>query len=109
MAARKVRDEADARMLLDAAERSGEPRARWCQSAGVDARSLNAWRLNLARRSGSRSNKAPVGLVELVLSEPSSRPSPNVVRIHHGAFVVEVDATVNPEALVGVLWAVCRC
>ncbi len=51
MPGRKIAGETDAYARLEAAMRSGLSRATWARARGVDARSLNAWRLNLARRS----------------------------------------------------------
>ena len=53
MGLRKVRDEEEARCLLDEAEMMGMSRAAWARSQGVDPRSLNAWRMNIERRPGS--------------------------------------------------------
>ena len=50
MAGRKIRDGADARTSLAAAAESKVSRAEWARQQGIDGRSLNAWRLNLARR-----------------------------------------------------------
>lgn len=82
---RKITDEADARRCLAAARRAGERVGRWAQANGVDGRSLNAWRMNLARdRGGPRRSRqaAPpssaalaarprAALVELI---PAARP-----------------------------------
>jgi hypothetical protein len=82
---RKIKDEDDALECLDAAGRSGRSRRDWALSAGVDARSLNAWRVNLERRmvgSGPRVARA-LPLVELVPRErrlsvptPTEPPGP---------------------------------
>lgn len=82
---RKIRDEDDALECLDAAGRSELSRRDWALSAGIDARSLNAWRINLERRgleSGSRAVRT-LPLVELVprnrrlnLPAPADRPGP---------------------------------
>jgi len=61
--ARKIRDADDARSCLDAAARSRLPRAEWARRNGVDARSLNAWRLALARQK-------PAPFLELVPAWP---------------------------------------
>jgi transposase-like protein len=54
MEARKIVDDADARRCLAAVAASGRPRATWAREHGVDARSLNAWRITLARRDARR-------------------------------------------------------
>lgn len=62
---RQVRDEADARACLAAAEGASTLNA-WCRSHGVSAGSLHAWRRRLAG--------ATVRLVELTLPPaPSAR------------------------------------
>jgi hypothetical protein len=62
MVRRKVRDAEEAAVLLAEAERSGRPRAEFARSNGIDARSLNMWRVCLARRR----SPAELRLVELV-------------------------------------------
>jgi hypothetical protein len=79
---RKITDEREARRCLAAAQRTGERVGAWAQANGIDGRSLNAWRMNLARRGSSRARPASrpstalvsgplAALVELV---PVSRP-----------------------------------
>lgn len=80
---RKVVDEREARALLAKAARSGGDLVAVARAHGVDGRSLNAWRYNLARGSRSRSapagpapRRARAGLVELVpavLADPPRR------------------------------------
>ncbi len=64
---RKVDDEEDARRCLAAAERASlTPRDR-ARENGVDARSLNTWRINLGRRRAvAVVPPAALTLVELV-------------------------------------------
>jgi transposase-like protein len=76
---RKVVDEREARALLAKAARSGADLVAVARAHGVDGRSLNAWRYNLAR--GARPPAAPVsrrprraGLIELVPTELRDRP-----------------------------------
>ncbi len=52
MAGRKIGNEQEARRLLRAAHTAGVGRAAWARSQGIDARSLNAWRVNLGRPGG---------------------------------------------------------
>lgn len=69
---RKIVDEADAQRCLKRQVASGRPLAAWATSRGIDARSLNLWRVNLERRSAARA-----GLVELVpLAEEVGPPAP---------------------------------
>ena len=60
---RKVPNAETAQVWLDAAEQSGLTRVEWCAQAGVDARSLQACRLALARRASR-----PVGTFGKTLS-----------------------------------------
>jgi transposase-like protein len=102
MEPRKIRGEADARSCLAAAAQSGVPRVAWAQEHGIDARSLNAWRVNLARAGGPRvgqaSAAAPPGLrlVELVAVAP---PAPPAYRVRCGLFEVEVAGEIDPGRL----------
>ena len=67
MAKRKIRDEADAQACLSAQASSGLTLSAWARREGIDGRSLNLWRVNLARWGAS----APrARLVEL--SRPGS-------------------------------------
>ncbi len=75
MAGRKIRDHADARVALREAEASGLTRVDWAREAGVDARSLNMWRLNLARPAEPRDEAPALRLVELVQG-PAPGPGP---------------------------------
>ena len=99
---RKIMDAADARRCLAAARRAGERVGSWAQANGVDGRSLNAWRMNLARGGGRprrRAQAAPpssaalavqprAALVELVPATPLAAPSRYVVLV--GSVRVEV-------------------
>lgn len=79
MPARKVRDEAEARRFLEAVARSGLERADWAHQHGIDARSLNAWRLVLARKDGEadpgRASSGALEFLELVSTTPDTRSS----------------------------------
>ena len=71
MRIRKIRDEADARACLAAVRTAGGDRIAWAHAHGVDARSLNAWRVALERRGAKRRAAAAPKLIELVsLSAP---------------------------------------
>jgi hypothetical protein len=54
MSLRKVANQDEAVRLLGEAEPTGLGRAAWARRHGVDPRSLNVWRLNLARRAEAR-------------------------------------------------------
>lgn len=94
MEPRKICGAADARACLTAAAESGQSRAAWARAHHVDARSLNAWRLNLLR-AGDRSPR-PMRLVELVADEA---PGPALYRVRCGAFEVEVDGVIDEDRL----------
>lgn len=98
MEPRKIRGAADARACLTAVAESGQERAAWARAHHVNARSLNAWRLNLARVRG-RPQRA-VRLVELVVGDTAA---PTVYRVRCGAFEVEVDGVVEEDRLVRLL------
>lgn len=73
MGRRKVVDEREARALLAKAARPGADLGAVARAHGVDGRSLNAWRCNLARGARARPDftgpspeVARAGLVELV-------------------------------------------
>jgi transposase-like protein len=64
MERRKIASVDDAAACLAAAAESGLTRAEWARANGVNARSLNAWRVTLDRRR-CRGAQSP-SLVELV-------------------------------------------
>lgn len=102
MEPRKIRSEADARRCLAAAAQSGVPRVAWAQEHGIDARSLNAWRVNLARgrhdteRQPSSAATPGLRLVELVAANP---PAPTAYRVRCGLFEVEVAGEIDAGRL----------
>ena len=106
MILRKVRDAADAKTCLDAAESSGMERAVWARANGVSARSLNAWRLIFARKSPPVPESAVLRLVELVAeAEPPKAP----IRVRCGPFSVEIGADFDERMLGRVLAVVASC
>jgi hypothetical protein len=78
-------------------------RVAWAQ--GIDPRSLNAWRLNLARRG--RGERGPLRLVELV-AEPRAAVARSV-HVRCGAFDIHVTADVDDRLVARVLAAVASC
>ena len=102
MEPRKIRGEADARRCLAAAAQSGGPRVAWAQEHGIDARSLNAWRVNLARvgrdsgRRPSATQTSGLRLVELVASAPTV---PSTYRVRCGLFEVEIAGEIDAARL----------
>lgn len=107
MRRRKIRDEADARACLAAARAAGGDRVAWSRAHGVDARSLNAWRVTLERRASSkrRATVAPQ-LVELV---PASLPRAARYVVDLGAARVELDDLCSADTLQRVVRALRAC
>jgi hypothetical protein len=102
MGLRKVRNEDEARRYLAAVAASGRPRVEWARANGIDARSLNAWRMNL---QGSR-RRPDLRVVELVAEPPASRAT---WRVRCGAFEVEVPEDFEEGALGRLLRVVASC
>lgn len=105
---RKVPNAETAQTWLDAAQRSGLTRAQWCAEAGVDARSLQCWRIALARRAA----RALPQFVELVprADRGSAAPqSPPALRVYVGDVVIEIAAGFHTESLAEVLRVVRAC
>jgi hypothetical protein len=102
MSLRKVADREEAVQLLGEAEASGLARAVWARREGINPRSLNVWRVILARKN----RRSPaLRLVELV---PRPLTSPGV-RVRVGDLIVEVDATFDAATLGRVLAVVTAC
>jgi len=101
MVGRKVRDATEAEELLDAVAASGQARAHWARQNGIDARSLNMWRLVLARRQ-----RRPVDLDLVELVPMARRPSNEAIVVRCGPFAVEVGGQFDDEVLVRVFAAV---
>lgn len=102
MRRRKIADESDARACLAAVQAAGGDRVAWAHAQGVDARSLNAWRVALARRGAGR-----VKVVELV-PRPAPRSAARYV-IDLGAARIEVDELCSEETLQRVVRALRAC
>ena len=94
--ARKIEDETEARQCLRAARLAGLSAGEWARARGIDGRSLNAWRMNLAGRGAARTNTAPrrsrptptrpaaLALVELIPAAASAKD------VAGGRYVLEV-------------------
>ncbi len=82
---RKIGNEHEARRCLSQVEAAGGEVGAWARAHGIDGRSLNAWRVNLARRGSaaeqSRRSSPVSALVELVPEPSSSRIARYVVDI----------------------------
>ena len=103
---RKVPDAETAQRWLSAAERSGLTRAAWCAVEGVDARSLQAWRLALARRAARYRSHA---FVEVVARVPAADSGPPPLRVHVGEIVIEVVPGFHAASLTEVVRAIRAC
>lgn len=109
MPGRKVRDEVEARRFLDAAAHSGLERAAWARQHGINARSLNAWRLVLARKEGQlragAAGRGTVDFLELVPTTSSAR-APRLLELHIGDIRVDVPTDFDDDHLHRVLQVV---
>ena len=107
---RKIEDEREARAFLKAAKSAGVPLKAWARARGIDGRSLNAWRINLARRGTDRTATTPWtrsagamvlrprrALVELVPAAPTTT-APRYA-VHVGGLQVEVGDDFDPVTL----------
>jgi hypothetical protein len=102
---RKVPDALTAQAWLDAASRSGLSRVQWCAQEGVDARSLQCWRLTLARRARQES-----AFVEWVpRADPAALPPAPPLRLHLNDVVIEVSERFSSVSLAEVLRLVRAC
>ncbi len=107
MPGRKIRDADDARSCLHEVAQSGVDRVTWARDNGIDARSLNAWRINLRQRERA-DDPQPLRLVELVPTSPPKPTRPGV-RICRGSWAIEVDSDFDSAVLIQVLDAVAQC
>jgi len=70
---RKIETEEEARRCLAAVAAAGEDAVGWARAHDVDARSLNAWRVNLGRRDANAETSRPAAFVELVPAPATAR------------------------------------
>jgi hypothetical protein len=111
MPGRRIADEHDARACLEAVAGSGLTRRERAHAHGIDARSLNAWRLNLERRAAA-DETAPLRLVELVAREEQATSPASVasgVRLEVGGLVIQLDRGFDSGVLLKVLDLVAPC
>lgn len=101
--ARKIRDRQDALACLEALDASGMTLTPWARAHGVDARSLNCWRLNLGWRADKHR------LVELVPgAPPTALPRARyIVRVED--VEVEVDDHFREDTLARLLDVLAPC
>ena len=107
--ARKIVDERDARSCLKAARASGQDRVEWARAHGVDARSLNAWRINLERGTAeeARAPRADLRLVELI---PTSMPrAEGRYVVHVAGAAIALDDDFREETLARIVRALRAC
>lgn len=83
MRCRKIKNRRDAEACLASATTHEQAPTEWARANGVDARSLNCWRLAIERRRPP----SPLRLLELVTSPPAALPT---YTVRCGTF--EVDA-----------------
>jgi hypothetical protein len=107
MAGRKVADAHEARTLLDEQQRSGLPLASLARSRGIDGRSLNAWRINLAR--GASPPVAELQLVELVAATAPKLKEHVVLTVRCGPFSVDVPPGFDQDDLARLLDVLVAC
>ena len=105
MSRRKVPNAETAKAWLEAAEKSGLTRVEWCTREGVDARSLQCWRIALRRPAAA----APVEFVEWVPRSESAPVQATSLRLHVRDVVIEVAPGFSAESLVEALRAVRAC
>lgn len=103
---RKIEDEREARRCLKAAKAAGLTPGAWAQEHGIDGRSLNAWRLNLAQ-VGAREADAGPRLVELVAAPAARGDARLVVRV--GEVGIEVGPDFDEATLVRLVRALRAC
>lgn len=105
---RKIEDERDARACLKAAKAARLGIGEWAREHGVDGRSLNAWRVNLARGGARAKDSSSVSrLVELVPAAPPRVEARYVVRI--AGAELEVTDGFHEETLVRLVRALRSC
>ena len=108
MRTRKIRDEADAKACLAAVRAAGGDRLAWSRAHGVDARSLNAWRVALERRAASKRRAAAAPkLIELVQSSAPRAAARYVLDV--GSARVEFDDSCSADTLQRVVRALRAC
>ena len=102
-AGRKITSEEEARRCFAAAKAARAELGPWARAHGIDGRSLNAWKVNLAKRGVGR-RPSTAQLIELVPRVPRVSPARYVV--HVGNVVLELNDDFNDQAvrrLVGLL------
>ncbi len=101
---RKIRDATDAARCLAHVEDSGLSLRDWAHDHGVDARSLNMWRVI---RERSRRAPEPLRLVELLSAAPVVPEA--VYRIRFDDLVVELVGNFDEAAVTKLIRSVRAC
>lgn len=105
---RKIDNQREARRCLKAAERAGLSAGEWAREHGIDGRSLNAWRINLAQRESLKLQADLVPrLVELVPVTSGGKDAHYLVRVRD--FTIEVGVDSHEETLVRLVRALSAC
>jgi len=99
MAGRKVRDEREARAILEEARRAGVTPSAVAKRRGIDGRSMNAWRMTLTR---SKTTSTIIELVAKAEAEPTYRVCVEDV-------VIEVDTSFEEDVLARLINLVRAC
>ena len=103
---RKIRDADDAEACLGAAGKAGLAPRDWAHQHGVDARSLQMWRVLLARRRPAQ--PAPLRLVELV-SAVAPVAEPARYRLTCNEFTLELVGAFDDRDVLRLLRLVRAC
>lgn len=101
---RKIRDAADARDCLAAAEQSGVPRRAWARNNGIDPCSLGRWHVLLAEKPAK---VPPLRIVELAAAP--SVASATTYTIYAGSYRVTLGDRFEPESLRRILGVLQAC
>jgi hypothetical protein len=106
MAARKIRDEADARTCLTAVKASGLDRLAWARREGVSTRSLGWWHSKIGQHVEPLPSKPR--MVELIASrQPITQVARYVIR--RGDLEVEFGDNYRDETLRRLLGMLAAC
>lgn len=110
---RKVIDVGDARTCLKAAKNAGLTPTAWAREHGVDARSLNAWRVNLAQGRNAKRQRSSTDaprLVELVpMATPAPGPAPTRYVVRVGDLEIALADDFREETLVRLVRSLRAC
>lgn len=103
---RRIENELDARVCLDAARAAGLSAVTWARANGVHSQSITAW---VRRLTGIEAKPQPLRLVELVPSAPTQVRTTANLLVRVGDASVEVPADFDEPHLVRVVRALRSC